>query len=130
MNHLSLAAPPLVIIAGVLLWLGAGWLCLANWRRSANRRASGRLETLRFLLITLLALTLLRPEFVRKLERSSMPEIAVLADASASMSTRDVDAANGVVSREQWVQGQLAQRFPSSRFPPHRPMKTRSTALT
>jgi uncharacterized membrane protein len=111
MNHLSLAAPPLVIIAGVLLWLGAGWLCLANWRRSANRRASGRLETLRFLLITLLALTLLRPEFVRKLERSSMPEIAVLADASASMSTRDVDAANGVVSREQWVQGQLARKF-------------------
>ena len=49
MNHLSLAAPPSVIIAAVLLWLGAGWLCLANWRRSANRRASGRLETLRFL---------------------------------------------------------------------------------
>ena len=111
MNHLSLAAPPSVIIAAVLLWLGAGWLCVANWRRSANRRASGRLETLRFILITLLALTLLRPEFVRNLERSSMPEIAVLADASGSMNTRDVDAGNGVVSREQWVRQQVQRKF-------------------
>ncbi len=62
-----------MIIAAVLLWLGAGWLCLANWSRSANRRASGRLEALRFILVTLLALTLLRPEFLKKLERSSMP---------------------------------------------------------
>ena len=111
MNHLSLAAPPSVIIAAVLLWLGAGWLCVANWRRSANRRASGRLETLRFILITLLALTLLRPEFVRNLERSSMPEIAVLADASGSMNTRDVEVGNGVVSREQWVRQQVQRKF-------------------
>jgi hypothetical protein len=111
MNRFSLAASPGVIVAAVLLLVGAGWLCVANWRRSPNRRASGRLETLRFILITLLALTLLRPEFIRKLERSSMPEIAVLADASGSMNTRDVEAGNTVVSREQWVRGQLARRF-------------------
>ncbi len=61
MSHFSLAAPASVIIAAVLLWLGGGWLCVANWRRSANRRASGRLETLRFILITLLALSVASP---------------------------------------------------------------------
>ena len=110
MKHLSLAAPPLVIIAAVLLLFGAGWLCVANWQRSANRRASGRLELLRFVLVTLLAATLLRPEFVRKLERSSLPDIAVLVDASGSMSTRDIDSGHGVISREEWVRQQLAQR--------------------
>jgi hypothetical protein len=111
MSHWSLAAPVGVMIAAVLLLCGAGWLCLANWKRAANRRASGRLEALRFVLVALLALTLLRPEFVRKLERSSLPEIAVLADASASMNTRDIDAGKSVISREQWVRQELAQQF-------------------
>jgi hypothetical protein len=111
MNHLSVAAPASVIIAGVFLWLFAGWLCLANWQRSANRRASGWLETLRFVLITLLAVTLLRPECVKKLERASTPEIAVLTDASESMNTRDVDAGAGVISREQWIRRQVGRRF-------------------
>jgi hypothetical protein len=111
MNHMSLAAPASVIIAAVLLWLGGVWLCLANWRRSANRRVSARLESLRFILITLLAFTLLRPEWVSKLERSSMPEIAVMADASGSMNTRDVDGSGGVISREDWLRQQLARKF-------------------
>jgi hypothetical protein len=111
MKHLSLAAPPGVVIAAVILLWGTGWLCVANWKRAANRRAAGRLEALRFLLVMLLALTLLRPEFVRKLERSSMPEIAVLADASGSMNTRDIDGVKSVISREQWVRQQLARQF-------------------
>src|SRR5580692_12794945 len=101
MNHLSLAASPTVIIVAVVLWLGAGWLCMANWQRSPNRRAAGRLEALRFILITLLAFTLLRPEFARHLERKSLPEIAILTDASGSMKTRDITAGTGVISREE-----------------------------
>ena len=63
MSHLSVAAPASVIIAVILLLLFAGWLCVANWQRSLNRKLSGWLETLRFLLIALLGVTLLRPEF-------------------------------------------------------------------
>jgi hypothetical protein len=111
MNHLSLAATPTVIVVAVALWLGAGWLCLANWQRSPNRRAAGRLEVLRFILITLLAFTLLRPEFVRHFERKSLPEIAILTDASGSMKTRDIAAGTGVISREEWLRRQLARTF-------------------
>ncbi|HEX3717437.1 MAG TPA: hypothetical protein VH595_05665 [Verrucomicrobiae bacterium] len=111
MSHLSLAAPALVIVAAILLWLFAGWLCFANWQRSPNRRASGWLEMFRFVLITLLGLTLLRPEFVKRLEQSSMPEIAVLTDSSGSMNTRDVEAGSNVISREQWIQNQVRRKF-------------------
>ena len=111
MRHLSLAAPVLVIVLAVLAWAAAGWLCYANWRRSARRRTAGRLEAVRFVLITLLAATLLRPEYVETLQRTATPEIAILTDASASMKTRDVSLTNGVVSREQWLAQQLARKF-------------------
>jgi uncharacterized membrane protein len=111
MRHLSLAASASVIVFAVLAWLGAGWLCYNNWIRSGNRRIAGRLESLRFILMTLLALTLLRPEYVETLERSSMPEIAILTDASDSMKTRDLSMTNGVISREDWLDRQKARKF-------------------
>lgn len=107
MNHLSVAATDSVIAGGILLWLASGWLCLANWRRAANPRAAGRLELLRFILISLLAFTLLRPEYVEILPHKSIPEIAILADASESMETRDLNGSNGVISRAQWLQDEL-----------------------
>jgi hypothetical protein len=111
MRHLSLAAPVSVIILAVLAWAAAGWLCFANWRRSGNRRSAGRLEALRFILVTLLAATLLRPEYVQTLERTTAPEIAILTDASDSMKTRDVSLTNGIVSREEWLARQLGRQF-------------------
>jgi len=111
MRHLSLAAPISVIVTAALVWAAAGWLCYANWRRAGNRRAAGRLEALRFVLITLLAVTLLRPEYVQKVERTAAPEIAILVDASDSMKTRDVSLTNGVVSRQEWLARQLAREF-------------------
>jgi hypothetical protein len=111
MRHLSLAAPVLVILLAVMAWAGAGWLCHANWRRAARRRTAGRLEALRFVLITVLAATLLRPEYVETLQRTAAPEIVILADASDSMKTRDVSLTNGVVSRQQWLAQELARRF-------------------
>ncbi len=111
MKHLSLAAPALVIVLAVLAWAAAGWLCYTNWRRSPRRRTAARLEALRFVLITLLAATLLRPEYVETLERTAAPEIAILTDASDSMKTRDVSMTNGVVSREQWLAQQLVRKF-------------------
>jgi hypothetical protein len=111
MSHLSVAAPISVILAGLALWLGAAWLCLANWRRSGNRRAAGRLEALRFVLVTLLALTLLRPEYVEHLQRTAMPEIAVLVDGSDSMKTRDLAVSNNIMTRAQWLTQQLQRNF-------------------
>lgn len=111
MTHFVFAAPLSVLIPAALLWMGAAWLCFANWRRSPNRRAAAWLETLRLLLISLLTVTLLRPEYVERLQRTSMPEIAILMDASDSMKTRDIAADNGVISRQQWLSQKLGQQF-------------------
>jgi len=69
-NHLSLAAPAAVLVPALAIWLFAGWLSFANWNRSGRARAVRRLEALRFLLVTLLVFTLLRPEYVQRLERT------------------------------------------------------------
>ncbi|MEO6034701.1 MAG: hypothetical protein ABIQ35_05560, partial [Verrucomicrobiota bacterium] len=82
--NLSIAASFWVIFVGVLIWLGAGWLCWANWPRSGKRRTVALLETLRFVLITMIVVTLLRPEFVQQIKRTENPEIAVLMDSSSS----------------------------------------------
>jgi hypothetical protein len=111
MSHLSVAAPLSVVIAGLLAWLGAIWLCLANWRRSGNRRAAGRLELLRFILVTLLVLTLFRPEYVEHIERATAPEIAILVDGSGSMKTRDLAVSTNILSREQWLDREMQRKF-------------------
>jgi hypothetical protein len=111
MNHFSIAAPVSVIVLGLIIWIGAAWLCYTNWSRSSNRRAAGKLEALRFVLITFLVLTLLRPEYVEHLQRSEQPEIAILADGSDSMKTRDLLVSNNVVSRAQWLNQQIQSAF-------------------
>ncbi|MGP8198607.1 MAG: VWA domain-containing protein [Limisphaerales bacterium] len=111
MNRFSVAAPLSVIIPALAVWLGAAWLCYANWRRSGNRRVAGKLESLRFILITLLVLTLLRPEYVQHLQRSATPEIAILTDGSDSMKTRDLVVSNTVMSRGEWLNQQLQRIF-------------------
>jgi uncharacterized membrane protein len=111
MSHLSFAAPVSVVVLAVLAWMAAGWLCYTNWQRAAHPRTAGRLETLRFILMTLLTLTLLRPEYVETLQRTAAPEIAILADASDSMKTRDISLTNGVASRQDWMNRQLTRQF-------------------
>jgi len=111
MSHFSIAAPVSVMALGLAIWLGGAWLCHANWRRSGNRRAAGKLEGLRFILITLLVLTLLRPEYVEHIQRTAPPEIAVLVDGSDSMKTRDLVVSNTVMSRAQWLDQQLQRNF-------------------
>jgi len=110
-NHFQLAAPLPVLLPALALWLFAGWLSWNNWRRSARGRAVGRLECLRFLLVTLLVFTLLRPEYVQHLQRNLTPEIAVLMDASDSMKTRDLTLTNRLVSRAQWLDAKRAAQF-------------------
>jgi uncharacterized membrane protein len=110
-NHIQIAAPLPVLIPALAIWLFAAWLSFANWRRSARGRAAGRLESLRFILLTLLVLTLLRPEYVERLQRKLTPEIAILMDASDSMKTRDLTLTNKAVSRAQWLADCRASQF-------------------
>jgi hypothetical protein len=110
-NSLQISAPAAVLLPALAIWLYAGWLSWSNWRRSARGRAVGRLEVLRFLLVTLLVFTLLRPEIVQHLRRTLTPEIAVLVDASDSMKTRDLTLTNKLVSRAQWLEAKRADQF-------------------
>jgi hypothetical protein len=111
MTSWSLAYSFWVLTAALLVWAAAGWICYANWRRNGRRGAAAWLEGLRFVLITLLGLTLLRPEFVRQMQRTETPEIAVLWDASDSMQTRDLIVSTQVVSRAEWLDARRNEEF-------------------
>jgi hypothetical protein len=102
-SQLSIAASWPVLLLAAALWAWAGWLCYENWRRGGRRRSAKWLETLRFLLITVLAATLLRPEFVKHVQRTQKPEVVVLCDSSGSMLTKDVVKADQVISRAEWL---------------------------
>jgi len=94
-----------------MVWLAAIWLFVSHRRASGGRKAVTRLEALRFFIITLLTVTLLRPEFVQHLKRTVRPEIAVLLDASASMKTRDVVVTNRATSRAEWLAKERTNQF-------------------
>ncbi|MBA4149936.1 MAG: VWA domain-containing protein [Verrucomicrobia bacterium] len=131
MNNLSIAASTWVILFGVIIWIGAAWLCVTNWKRNGKRKSIGVLEGLRFLLITLIAFTLLRPEFIQNIKRTDSPEIAILMDNSASMTTRDIVGAaasgqsltnnnqspvtsfstNRALTRSEWMEQKRAAEF-------------------
>jgi hypothetical protein len=111
MSYWSFAASTPVMVVGLLLLGLAGWLFYAQLTRGGQRKGVLILETLRFLLIILLLVTLMRPEFVRQLERNELPEVAVLYDASGSMETRDIPVEEGTISRGEWVQERLAAEF-------------------
>ncbi len=111
MSRWSFAVSIPVLMAGVAVWLAAGWLCWANWQRSGRRKVVAFLEVLRLLLITLLAISLLRPEVVRQLQRTEAPEIVVLNDASGSMKTRDIMISSNVISRADWLEQKRKARF-------------------
>lgn len=92
MSHTSLAFSAASLLAGLTLWTLCGYLGWLNWTRTGRRRSHAWLEGLRFTLITLLAFTLLKPEWVRLIQRNQAPEVAVLLDVSGSMQTRDLPA--------------------------------------
>ncbi len=102
-SHWDISAPPLVLIFAVVVWCVSAWLCWQNWRRRGGRGVA-LLEGFRFAIISLILFTLLKPEQVRRTERTEQPEVVVLTDASGSMKTRDVVLeGNQVVRREEWL---------------------------
>ena len=88
MTTWSFASSPLLILLGAAVWAGAAWLCWQNATRRGGK-AAAFMEALRLAIMTLLVFTLFRPELVRRIERKESPQIAVLLDASGSMTTRD-----------------------------------------
>ena len=59
----------------------------------------------------MLTFTLLRPEFVREIQRTDPPQVAILTDASGSMQTRDVVSTNNIVARGAWIDSQNKRAF-------------------
>ena len=110
-SHWDISAPTLVLAFGAAVWIASAWLCWQNWRRRGGRGVAV-LEAFRFAIISLILITLLKPEHVRRIERAGQPEIMVLTDASGSMKTRDVVLeGNQVFRREEWLGDQLRTNF-------------------
>lgn len=110
MSHWSFAASLPLILLAASVWGVAAWLSWNNWHRRRTR-SSALLESLRMVIVTLLGFTLLRPEFVKVIQRTERPEIAVLLDASGSMASRDIKQGSNIVTRADWLGQQRGAKF-------------------
>ena len=93
-RSLTFLATPWTVAAAVLAWLivaGLSYHCLAAERLSYLNCC---LEVLRLVILALVGVILNQPEWVETFRPKDKPSIAVLWDASASMTTRDVVDAN------------------------------------
>lgn len=97
-HSLTFLATPWTIAAAVLAWLVVAGLSFVAWRRTGYRASIGALEALRLAILAIVALLLNQPEWVEETRPQEKPAIAVLLDASASMITRDVVAADSPTS--------------------------------
>ncbi|MEE1543918.1 MAG: hypothetical protein V1267_04765, partial [Alphaproteobacteria bacterium] len=75
----------MLLLAGIGVLALAAWLGWGNWQRNGRRGRVALLEGLRFVTMAMLAFTLLRPEFVRLIQRTDPPQVVILNDASGSM---------------------------------------------
>ncbi len=118
---------PWRIAVSVLMLCALGWLALRSVRRF---RDSGRryaaVEGLRILTAALVVITLFRPEYVRRIRNPEQPVVAVLADTSESMQTRDVLTADRAAarSRADWVTSALSEDGPLSSIESRYALKT------
>lgn len=110
MTHWSFGISIPILLVALAVWGLAAWLSWQNWRRRGGRMVAW-LEGLRLLIVTALVVTLLRPELVRQIERTETPVIAVLVDASGSMTTQDVPAGTNILSRSQWLEARRKESF-------------------
>jgi hypothetical protein len=107
MTSLSLSITPwnivfAVVIIGWFLWILAG-----NLKRQPPGIGRRFLEWLRFAIVLLILFSLFKPEWVETLEEDIKPVIAVLADRSRSMETRDIQTGEAMVTRSQWLKSAL-----------------------
>lgn len=104
---LTFLSTPLTLAAGlgciavttVLAWLG--------WQKSGYALRVGWLELLRVVIVSLVAVTLNQPEWLRTYLPTELPTLLVLVDNSGSMQTRDVVVDQGAITRAASI-GNLA----------------------
>lgn len=101
-----------VLTAVICALVLAAALGSINWIRNGKRKVVGVLETLRFLAVTLLAITLLRPEWVKTISRDEEPILLALFDESGSMLTRDVKEKGKIYERSEWISMKTAEDAP------------------
>jgi cytochrome bd-type quinol oxidase subunit 2 len=81
---------PFTLILTVVVLIAAAVCCWISWRRSGYLRSMLLLEILRFVLITIVLITLNQPEFTQEIKPQEQPTLVVLHDTSGSMQTQDV----------------------------------------
>lgn len=91
---ITFLATPWTLVVAVVAWLIVAGFSFVAWRRSGYRPAIAGLEILRLAILALVGVILNQPEWVETYHPTEKPSIGVLWDASASMATRDVLAAN------------------------------------
>jgi hypothetical protein len=89
-RSLTFLGTPWSIAASLVAVLVTAGLCFVSWRRSGYRPSMGLLELMRLALVSMVALLLNQPEWTEEFRPTEKPAIAVFADASTSMDTRDV----------------------------------------
>jgi hypothetical protein len=105
----------LVSCIGVLVTIVLGWTA---WKRNDYHWKSGVLEVVRFGLVCLAIITLLKPEYVTVERPTTEGTVLFLHDASASMQTEDESDATGYHSRQTqvdpWLDKEKWTSVPSS----------------
>lgn len=94
------------VVAAVVVVLATAALGVFAWQRSGYSRSVAGLETLRVVIVAMVAILLNQPEWVEEYRPDAKPTIAVLWDQSASMQTRDVvtgDAEVGAITRAEAI---------------------------
>lgn len=89
-RSLVMVTNPWMVTLGSAMVLAAAGLGFWAWRRSGWLRSIALLESLRFLCVLLVAVTLNQPEWRERFPPQVTPEVVVLWDGSGSMETRDV----------------------------------------
>lgn len=79
-----------MVVCGIAMLLVTAVLGFISWKRNGYSAAAGSLETLRLLIVALVALTLNQPEWRESFKPDRKPVIAVLKDESGSMKTEDI----------------------------------------
>ena len=111
MSNWYFATSALIILVGTGVMVLSAWLGWSIWQRNGRRGKVGLLELLRFAAVTLLAFTFLQPEYVRLIERTEQPQVAILNDLSGSMLTRDVVSTNEIITRSEWLEEQTKREY-------------------
>ena len=102
---------PEAFAVGVAFVFAVVVLGIMAWRRSGYRKLIGWLELLRVVIAACIAVTLLQPEWLETFKPQTRPVLAVLADVSASMSTKDVIRGQDALAREELVKPLIDEKL-------------------